>query len=187
MTALYLIRHGQTAANEAHRYCGSTDLPLSETGTAKLHPLPPIPGAVYSTSGMRRTNETLNLLFGTVPYQVLPQFREIDFGVFEMHTYEELKDRTDYQVWLTGDNEANIPPNGESGHQMTRRVLDGLTALRQQEGTVVLITHGGVIAAIMADLFPSENRSRYSWQPHPGTGYRIDFSENNPVSYSQYP
>ena len=36
---IYLIRHGKTAANEQHLYCGSTDLPLSEEGLAELQAL----------------------------------------------------------------------------------------------------------------------------------------------------
>ena len=32
---LYLIRHGNTVANEQHLYCGSTDLSLSPEGRAK--------------------------------------------------------------------------------------------------------------------------------------------------------
>ena len=32
MSTLYLIRHGKTRANLEHRYCGSSDLTLSEQG-----------------------------------------------------------------------------------------------------------------------------------------------------------
>ena len=37
--SIYLIRHGKTRANEQRRYCGSTDLPLSEGGRAELDAL----------------------------------------------------------------------------------------------------------------------------------------------------
>jgi broad specificity phosphatase PhoE len=36
-----------------------------------------------------------------------------------------------------------------------------------------IITHGGVIAAIMENLFPHEGKNRYQWQPENGCGYRI--------------
>ncbi len=36
------------------------------------------------------------------------------------------------------------------------------------------MTHGGVIAAIMAYLFPGEGKNRYEWQPGAGGGYEID-------------
>ena len=103
---IYLIRHGKTEANEKHRYCGSTDLALSDAGRAELEKLHyDIKNVRFLTSGMKRTNETLRILFGDVPYKVDPRFREVDFGIFEMHSYEELKDNPAYQTWITGDNE----------------------------------------------------------------------------------
>ena len=172
MRNLYLIRHGKTQANLEHRYCGSTDLPLSDAGIAELKQLHyEIPNARFFTSGMLRTEQTLALLFGPVPHTPLPDFREVDFGRFEMHTYEELKENPDYLAWITGDNMANIPPEGESGNQMTVRVLSALVALPEEN--TVLVTHGGVIAAIMEHLFPEEQKNRYQWQPQPGHGYHI--------------
>lgn len=180
---IYLIRHGKTVANERRLYCGSTDLSLSDAGRTELRKLHYCVGdACFVTSGMRRTDETLELLFGAVPHVVESRFREVDFGRFEMHSYNELKDRDDYQQWLCGDNEQNIPPDGESGAQMTVRVLDAFAALR---GDTVVVTHGGVIAAIMAHLFPLEGKSRYDWQPPAGHGYRLTQSSSAaPFSYA---
>ena len=168
---IYLIRHGKTEANEKHLYCGSTDLPLSETGKAELRKLHyEINNVRFLTSGRLRTNETLQILFGNVPYEEDPRFREVDFGIFEMHSYEQLKDTPEYQTWLTGNNETNVPPRGESGAQMKARVLQAFSEI--QEDTCI-ITHGGVIAAIMEHLFPNEGRNRYQWQPKNGCGYVI--------------
>ena len=36
----------------------------------------------FLTSGMKRTNETLRILFGDVPYEEDPRFMEVDFGIF---------------------------------------------------------------------------------------------------------
>jgi len=156
---IYLIRHGKTEANEKHLYCGSTDLPLSKTGKEELCKLKyDVKNVRFLTSGMKRTNETLHILFGDVPYEVDPRFREVDFGIFEMHSYDELKETSDYQAWLIGDNDANVPPNGESGVQMRARILQAFSEIRED---TCIITHGGVIAAIMEHLFPEENKNRY--------------------------
>ena len=168
---IYLIRHGKTEANERRLYCGSTDLPLSERGRSdlmRIHYV--IQNVRFLTSGMKRANETMELLFPAVHYETDSRFREVDFGIFEMHSYDELKDTPEYQAWLTGDNERNIPPEGESGQQMASRVL---AAFAQIEEDTCLVTHGGVIAAIMAHLFPHEGKSRYQWQPPNGHGYCI--------------
>ena len=175
MSVLYLIRHGKTMANEQHRYCGSTDLPLSPRGREELASIRyALSGVRFLTSGMLRTEQTLELLFGDVPHEIRREFREIDFGEFEMHTYEELKDDPNYLAWITGDNERNVPPGGESGEAMTSRVLRGLDALVEEDRDTVLITHGGVIAAIMESLFPGEGKNRYQWQPEPGCGYCLE-------------
>lgn len=170
--SIYLIRHGKTEANEKRLYCGSTDLPLSDAGVLELQSLHyDISPERFVTSGMKRTDETLQILFGGVPFTADPRFREVDFGFFEMHSYEQLKDDPAYQRWISGNNEANIPPNGESGEQMTRRVLEAFHQL--PDGTAV-IAHGGVIAAIMDKLFPGEGKHRYQWQPANGHGYEVD-------------
>ena len=174
MSSLYLIRHGRTAANDAHLYCGSSDLPLSEGGIQELQGLSyHITPQEIVTSGMKRTEQTLHLLFGEVAHRQDPRFREIDFGDFELQSYDQLKERPDYQAWITGDNQRNIPPHGESGEQMTERVLKALKAYENRGHSLLIVTHGGVIAAIMAHLFPEENLNLYQWQPKPGHGYEI--------------
>ena len=182
MSTLYLIRHGRTAANDAHLYCGSTDLPLSPQGirelktlTYDLHP------RRILTSGMLRTEQTLQLILGEVPHEINREFREIDFGDFEMKSYEQLKDDPDYQQWISGDNEANVPPHGESGLQMTTRVLNALKEVLDREEDTLIVTHGGVIAAIMAAFFPEAGLSRYQWQPRPGRGYAIGEDGCHPI------
>jgi len=181
---IYLIRHGETEANIKNIYCGSTDLPLSKAGVEKLEACRS-DETVYHirknalrfvTSGMVRTEQTFKLLFGDVAHEIDERFREIDFGIFEMHSYHELKDTAEYQQWISGDNEANVCPCGESGHQMETRVMEAFSELR--DGTAV-ITHGGVIAAIMSNLFPAKEKTRFDWQPAPGHGYVI-------VSESEY-
>ncbi len=168
---IYLIRHGKTEANEKWLYCGSTDLPLSEKGREELSRIHyDIKNVRFLTSGMKRTNETLRILFGDVPCEEDPRFREVDFGIFEMYSYEELKDTPDYRTWCTGNNEANVPPGGESGEQMKKRVLNAFSEIKED---TCIITHGGVIAAIMQHLFPEEKKTRYDWQPKNGCGYII--------------
>ena len=172
---LYLIRHGATRANLERLYCGSTDLPLSTEGAEALKALHyPAPRARYLTSGMRRANETMEILFPGQAYEQDARFREVDFGIFEMKSYEMLKNDPAYLAWITGDNEKNIPPQGESGEAFRARILAALDTL--QEDTV-LVTHGGVIAVILEALFPQEHKNRYQWQPRPGRGYAVTAEE----------
>ena len=176
---LILIRHGMTEANEKHLYCGSTDLPLSEAGRAALarRSLPALADLRIVTSGLLRCEQTLEALYGDVPHKTDAAFREMDFGAFEMRSYEQMKDEPAYLEWISGENEANVCPGGESGNQMKARVLAGIERLRADGRDTILVTHGGVIAAIMANLFPNENRNLYQWQPVPGGGYIADLEK----------
>ena len=193
MKRAYLIRHGMTAANENGLYCGATDLPLSEAGRAALLKLratmryPDISGLRIYTSGLARTEETLFLLFGETPHESVPALQEMDFGAFEMRAYRDLKDEPSYLDWITGDNEENRCPGGESGEDMKRRVLAGFGRLLSQSGDFLVVAHGGPIAAVMAQLFPDAGRNRYEWQPTSGTGYRIEFEGDRPLRWSPIP
>lgn len=177
---LVLIRHGRTEANEKHLYCGRTDIDLSGKGIAELEEMknariyPDVSDMRIVTSGKKRCEETLALLFGEMAHETDPDFCEMDFGAFEMRSYEEMKEDPEYIEWISGDNESNVAPGGESGKKMTERVIRGLMRLEQDGKDTLLITHGGVIAAVMAYLFPEEGRNRYEWQPAYGGGYVID-------------
>lgn len=177
---LYLIRHGQTQANAQHLYCGSTDLSLTDAAARELMARPNYvftEEVRFLSSGMKRCSETLELLFHTKDYEIRQEFREIDFGVFEMKSYDELKENAEYQWWIDGDNFHKVPPKGESGAQMHARILPALGRLLEEGVDTVLVTHGGVIACIMQELFPKENKNIYQWQPRPGFGYKLILQE----------
>ena len=193
MQRIWLIRHGLTLANQRRLYCGKSDLPLLPEGEAALAALravggyPDPAGKRVITSGMRRTNQTARLLLHAEGWEEQPAFREIDFGEFELHSYEELKDRADYQTWLTGDNEKNRCPHGESGREMKRRVLAAWEAAVRDGRDAVIITHGGPIAALVEELFPAEGGNRYQRQPAPGRGWRILLEDGAPMALTPVP
>lgn len=170
---IVLVRHGRTTANEKHLYCGRTDLPLSEEGRSELMKLAPRYAGYcnqhtsFYTSGMKRTDETLRILFGETDFSKEAALRELDFGDFEGKSYEELRTDAAYIKWISGDNERNICPGGESGEQMKERVLRAFERILEDDPSerIVIVTHGGPIAAILEKLFPDENGSRYDRQP----------------------
>lgn len=174
---LILLRHGRTAANEARLYCGWTDIALSPGGRAELEALrarvnyPDAKGLRRLTSGMRRADETLELLYGARPDARMPAFREMNFGAFEMRAYAELKARADYQAWISDETGEVSTPGGESAADFRRRVCAAADAL---ESDALLVCHGGVIAAMMARWFPREGRNLYQWQPGNGLGYIVE-------------
>ena len=193
MSTIYLFRHGITEGNKRRLYYGSTDIPLIEEGIEAIRErreagiYPDTEGFKIITTDLCRTEQTLFEMYGReVPHATDPRMREFSFGEFEMKSYEELKDREDYQAWITGDNWRNICPNGESGEIMLNRSLD---AMEDYIGTdCIIVCHGGVIAGLMLTWFPGDETAEhfYAWQPKPSEGYRIDFDEElKPISYKK--
>ena len=175
---IHLIRHGKTIANEQRLYCGATDLPLSTKGVAELMHLRSLgiypkadDDSVYFTSGLQRTEQTLDLLYGDINRKILPQLAEYNFGDFEMQSYNTLKDCDDYKAWISDDSGIVPCPNGESKGVFTQRVMEGFYS-QIADKDIFMICHGGVIACIMENLCPN-TQNFYEWQPETGRGYTL--------------
>ena len=67
---------------------------------------------------LRRCQESAGYPIPGVSRQlIIPEFRETDFGDFEYHTYEELKDDTAYRAWIASGGQTGCP-GGESTDQV---------------------------------------------------------------------
>ena len=130
---IYLIRHGITEGNLKRWYYGVLDLPLHEKGVDQLVALakkkiyPPMNRGEFFTTGLLRTEQTLFLLYGDKPHQVIEELKEMDFGIFEGHTYEEIKDHSEFQKWIEDENFAFT--EGESQKGFSSRVNAGFQKL----------------------------------------------------------
>lgn len=202
---IHFIRHGTTEGNLKRWYYGHTDLPLLEEGKELLASLkndniyPKVPEADFYTSGLIRTEETFSIIFGEQEHKILEDFKEMSFGDYEKHSYEELKDIPEYQTWISDKTGDMAPPNGESPQVFRARVAKGLKRLMGQhklkefsvrhagkEAHSVVVCHGGVISAVMAEIFPEEDKHFFAWIPEPGHGYTIKIEDGRPVSYSSF-
>lgn len=193
MSIIYLFRHGITEGNKKRLYYGSTDISIIEEGIAAISErrkagiYPNTDGFKLITTDLKRTEQTLFEMYGKeLEHEIEPRLREFDFGDFEMLSYEELKDREEYQAWISGDNWRNICPNGESGEIMLNRSLD---AMQDYIGkNCIIVCHGGVIAGLMLTWFPGDETAEhfYAWQPKPCEGYKVIFSDDlKPLSYEK--
>lgn len=182
---LYFLRHGATEGNRRMCYYGTTDLPLLPESVETLQKnAARYPRAEhYYISGLLRTRQTLQALYGDVPYTVVPELREINFGIFEMHTHDELKDTPAYQEWLR-DAEHNRCPGGESPVELQQRSVRAVEALLEKNEDAVCIVHGGVIAAVLMHYFGGQ---RYEYTAQPGTGCCVEFCGGRPVRWYRVP
>jgi broad specificity phosphatase PhoE len=153
---LLMARHGQTDFNVDDRWQGRIDPPLNSTGMAQADALAaalPAGIQVLVASPMlrvRQTAEPVARRFGLTP-QLVNDFRERDFGVFEglsgeeaLQRYPELARRNVAYRW----DEA--PPEAESVQAVVDRVGRGLERLRAEHDgkTVLLVSHGFVVRCL---------------------------------------
>ena len=170
-----LIRHGKTQGNLERRYVGCrTDESLCPEGLAELKQIRcPAAGLVFA-SPMRRCLETAAILYPGIPVEVVPDFRECDFGAFEYRNYSELNGRADYQAWIDSGGEMPFP-GGEGRGEFAARCTAAFAELQKKappEDTA-LIVHGGTIMAIM-EAIARPKGNYYDFQIPNGHGFIVD-------------
>ena len=107
---------------------GITDEGLSPAGRQELfkireHLNNEKPEIIFR-SPLCRCRESADILFPGIPQIVIPEFTETDFGAFEYHTYEELKDNAAYRAWIASGGQTGCP-GGESAGQVKERIQAG--------------------------------------------------------------
>jgi len=173
---VFLIRHGMTKGNLERRYIGASDEPLCEEGRNGLLAICPPEADRLIVSPMLRCRETAGILYPGMEQTVAAGLRETDFGVFEGHTYEELKNVPAYQAWLDSGRRVP-PPGGESMEAVRERVARGfLDAVSRcdERDRIALIIHGGTIMTLL-EMFEDSHRF-YDWQVTNGGGWRCEWN-----------
>lgn len=178
---LALIRHGKTEANEKHLYCGKSNIPLSEKGIKELNDIKNLikypEYNKFFSSGAKRANETLEILYPKKVYYEINEFWEYDFGDFEMKSYDMLKENKEYINWITDKDGQVSCPNGESKIKYRERIKEAFNKFiekcyKEGIGTAVLVCHGGTIGTIL-EIFYDCSKSFYEHQPACGRGYTL--------------
>lgn len=130
--------------------------------------------ACVAASPLERCRQTAELLYPGQAPCVFDQFREMDFGAFEGHNYEELKADARYQAWI--DSNGTLPfPQGEQ-RTVPEAVCGGFCELLKEMWTrerslssLALVVHGGTIMALL-DAFAEG--SYYDYQCANAKGYK---------------
>ena len=91
MIQVELIRHGETVYHTLHQYLGRLDAPLSERGETLLKEDDRSLRKVY-VSCRKRAIRTAQLLFPRAELIIVPGIEEMDFGVFEGRSADEMAD-----------------------------------------------------------------------------------------------
>lgn len=175
---IYLIRHGETDANEKGLYIGCrTDLPLSPkglTGLLKMKSEYEYPSAKrFFTSPLSRCRQTLNVLYPNCHQEVIDGLKECDFGEWDGQNIAQLQANTEFQQWMYGSLTAI--PGGEDASQFQQRVMQTFETLvndliHSGDTEAVICTHGGVIMLIMA-AYAFPRAEMHEWVTESGGGF----------------
>lgn len=160
---LIMLRHGQTEWNATSRMQGQIDTDLTDLGRRQAkeaaRELVSHNAVAIVTSDLKRAYDTAVALAEHTDLELVrdPRLRETNLGDWEGMTHLEVDTgypgaRLEWRMDAT-----YTPPNGESKLEVGARslpVVEELFRERQEwaGGTIILVAHGGLIAALTAAL-----------------------------------
>lgn len=160
MITICLLRHGETAYNaEGNKYCGRTDIPLTEKGIAQANRMQELLkdfqfDAVFS-SPLQRAKTTAEIASGRKDdVQVDDRLIEVNFGEWEGKTSDEFiaDDPNSWFNWLSDPRAFHAGNTGETGQQVLDRLNNFYDELMDKyDGkTVLVVGHNGVNRLFMS-------------------------------------
>jgi len=170
---LYLARHGQSAANEGHRFSGKADTPLTEQGLTQAHAIGEImkretgmrPGLAFVSSPLARAVLTMEIVRSVLD---LPEtdfsrdarLAEIDLGDWDGLTDAEARARDPAFYDARTAEKWNVRvPGGENYRDVAARASAWVKGLDRD---TFAVSHGAV-TRILRGLFQG-----FSWQAMSG-------------------
>lgn len=153
ITRLLLVRHGETDANVAGRMQGRGNDPLTPRGQQQARAVAarlkaegrPI-AAIYSSSLLRasQTADAIGEALGLTP--------RLRAALQEMHLGDlDGTDNLSFEAAMPPTLDENYP-NGESIREFVERMMGAFygIAMAHSGGTVVVVSHGGVISTALS-------------------------------------
>jgi broad specificity phosphatase PhoE len=170
---LYLARHGQTAANEGHRFSGKSDTPLTEQGLAQAHAIGEImkretgmrPRLAFVSSPLARAVLTMEIVrsvlgLSETDFSRDARLAEIDLGDWDELTDAEARARDPALFDARLADKWNVKvPGGENYRDVAARVSAWVKGL---DSDTFAVSHGAV-TRILRGLFQG-----FSWQAMSG-------------------
>jgi alpha-ribazole phosphatase len=186
---LSLVRHAETAEDVRGRCYGRLDVSLSAAGRTQCSALAESfrhesVGAVVASPAVR-ARETAAAIAAPhgLGVEVVDSLRELDFGALEGRSYDEIAE-TDpelFERWMTAPTTVHFP-GGESYAELEARASEWIAALAgRRSRLVVVVTHGGVIRAVLRSVlgFPPEHVFRLAVDP--GSVTTIEWVDGEPI------
>lgn len=166
MTQVLLVRHGESEANASEIWQGRQDGPMTPAGVVQAEAvgrrLSGWNWDVVMSSPLQRARGTAATFGNEVAFD--DDFTEVDLGVWDGMPFSQvLNDHgQDLLAILTG-SDLQYGGTGETPSQVAGRMwgaLDRLADSIGDDGRAVVISHGGAIDSVVAQLFSSQGSIR---------------------------
>ncbi|MEN6390961.1 MAG: alpha-ribazole phosphatase [Syntrophomonas sp.] len=184
---IIMVRHGQTDWNFEKRYQGHQDIPLNETGRQQARDLALMLlhesiEAIYS-SDLVRARETAEIIAAphSLSINLDSRLREMSFGLWEGQTFTEIfRDYpNEFDEWFRHTSDF-VVPGGESVNLLLERFQAFLKDVSyRHRGTVLLLTHGGVIRSFLFSILGQDPRELWKDGLEPGFMVRLRIEGND--------
>ncbi|MBK9501350.1 MAG: alpha-ribazole phosphatase [Leptospiraceae bacterium] len=159
---IYLVRHTKVSIAENTCY-GNSDIGLAESFLREAEvvksKIPNLENLVCYSSPLTRCkflSEELNCK----EIRLDPRLKELNFGDWELNTWDSIGKQA-FDAWHL-DFVNNRTPDGESYFELYTRAVSFWQEITNKKDSLILITHGGVIRALLAHILgmPLENSFR---------------------------
>ena len=189
---LLLIRHGESDGNAQRKFSGFQDVDLTEKGIWQAkrlaRRLEGVPVDTVYCSDLKRARHTAEIIFGDRGKDIVvsPNLREINFGIWEGLTFEEikLKEGAKFTSWMENPDEKSIIPQGESLAILNDRVMTEVNRIleehknEEKDKTIAIVCHGGAIRIILCNALNLELKNLWFIKQNSTALNIIDYYDN---------
>lgn len=168
MGRLILVRHAETKKNAL----GKLHMPGDHEGLSKkgrkqakvlAKRLLDFKPQVVFTSNEKRAINTAEIIAKMlkVPYKVEPGLEERNWGDFTDRPWKDIVSVLDRMSLV--ERYLFVPPGGESWKAFEKRLIVNVEKLVSEKETIVIVTHGGAIRALMPYLLGVPREESFSF------------------------
>ena len=185
MLKVYLLRHGETAFNaDGNRYCGRTDIPLTEKGIAQANAVKEqLVGktidAVYA-SPLMRAKTTAEIASDGRGVSIDERLIEVNFGKWEGKRRNEFiaENPELWQQWEHSPETTSAGETGETAAEVVARVeafFEEMLAKHRGQ-TIMVVGHNGINRLFMSHKLgmPLKNYRKIVQQNSSLTMFQLD-------------
>lgn len=187
MGKIILVRHGESQLNIKGVYYGILNPELTDKGKLQAENTREILKntdykKIYA-SDLKRALDTAEIInYKELDILVDENLRELNFGIFEGHTYDELLKKYPEELKKSENDWENYNYiTGESVLELQKRAISFIEEKINLEEDTLLVTHWGVINTILSYYFSEKLEAYWKFSVKNGGVVIIEFSNGYPI------